>query len=82
MKIKWNGCKNHIALAEFNTGLSVITTLMEEDGKVRTSMLARTENSDKVRDEAFKMLAGAVIQEKLAQKQHNRDLEKCNWQIA
>lgn len=68
--------QNHIALAEFNTGLSVITTLMEEDGKVRTSMLARMENSHKVQDEAFKKLTDAVIQEKLAQKQHYRDLEK------
>lgn len=49
---------------------------MEENGKVRTSMLTRMENSHKVRDEIFKMQAGAVIQEKLAQKQHKRDLEK------
>lgn len=68
--------QNHMILGEFKTGLSVITTLMEEDGKVRTSMLARMENSHQVRDEVFKMQAGAVIQEKLAQKQHYRDLEK------
>jgi hypothetical protein len=68
--------QNSMALAEFKTGLSVITTLMEEDGKVRTSMLARMENSHEVRDDVFKMLAGAVIQEKLAQKQHKRDMEK------
>jgi hypothetical protein len=68
--------QNHKALAEFNTGLSVNTTLMEENGKVRTSMLTRMENSHKVRDEIFKVQAEAVIQEKLAQKQHKRDLEK------
>jgi hypothetical protein len=68
--------QNHKALAEFNTGLSVNTTLMEENGKVRTSMLTRMENSHKGRDEIFKMQAAAVIQEKLAQKQHKRDLEK------
>ena len=68
--------QNHMALAEFNTGLSVITTLMEEDGKVRTSILARMENSHKVRDEVFKMQVGTITQEKMAQKQHNRDLEK------
>ena len=68
--------QNNIALVEFNTGLSFITTLMEEDGKVRSSMLSRMENSHKVRDEIFKMQAGAVIQERLAQKQHKRDLEK------
>lgn len=68
--------QNHIALAEVTTKLSVITTLMEENGKVRTSMLARMENSHEVRDEVFKMQVGAVIQEKLDQKQHHRDLEK------
>lgn len=68
--------QNQMALAEFNTGLSVIPKLMEEDGKGRTSILARMENSHKVRDEVFKMQAGAVIEEKLAQKQHHRDLEK------
>jgi len=68
--------QNHIALAETTTKLSVITTLMEENGKGRTSMLARLENSHEVQDEVFKMLTGAVIQEKLAQKQHKRDMEK------
>jgi len=29
-----------------------------------------------LRGEVFKMLAGAIIQEKLAQKQHARDMEK------
>jgi hypothetical protein len=65
-----------MALAEFNTGLSVITTLMEENGKVRTSMLDRMKSSHNSRDKVHEMLAGALIQEKLAQKQHNRDLEK------
>lgn len=68
--------QNHIALAEVTTKLSVITTLMEENGKVRTSTLARMEKSHEVRDEVFKMQVGAVIQEKLAQKQHRRDMEK------
>ena len=68
--------QNHIALAETTTKLSIITTLMEEEGKVRTSMLARMKNSHEVLDEVFKMRDEAVIQEKLAQKQHHRELEK------
>jgi hypothetical protein len=68
--------QNQMTLAEHNTGLAVITTLMEENGKVRISALTRMEQSHMVRDEIFKMHTEALIQEKQAQKQHKRDLEK------
>jgi hypothetical protein len=49
---------------------------MDEDNKRRASMLAGMAERSQLRGEVFKMLAGAIIQEKLAQKQHARDMEK------
>lgn len=71
-----NERENKIALADFNSKLAVTTTLMEENCNMRASMIARIENSHKVRDDIYKKQIEAVIQEKLAQKQHKRDLEK------
>lgn len=71
--------QNKMAFAEFTTGLSVVTMLMEEDSKVRTSILARMANSHAVREEKSKMLYEAVIHEKRVQKQHLRDLEKMQF---
>ncbi len=68
--------QNHKDLALFNTGLSVIPKLMEEYSKVRTSTFARQQNSSEVLDDVFKKLAEDVTKEKLAKKQHIRDLDK------
>lgn len=68
--------QNHKAIAEFNTELSIISKLMEEDGKGRTSILARMECSHKDQDKTLYMLRESFVQDRLAKKQHNRNLEK------
>lgn len=49
--------------------------LLDEDNRCRASLHLQIEERSKLRGEVFKMLADAVIQEKLAQRQHARDLE-------
>ena len=68
--------QNDLALVKTNAQLSIPLKLMEEDGKVRTSMLDRMKDSHNSRDKVHEKLADAVIQEKQAQNKHKRDLEK------
>ena len=55
--------------------VSATKTLLEEDTKRRASLVQQIEQRGALRSEVFKMLAGAIIQEKLAQRQHKRDME-------
>jgi hypothetical protein len=70
--------QNRLTLAGFDSGVLATHKMMDEDNNRRASMLAQMENRTQLRGEVFKMLAGAIVQEKLAQKQHARDLEKMN----
>lgn len=57
---------------------AVISTqkLIDEGTATRAHLMRQIEERGKLRGDVFKMLAGAVIQEKLAQRQHARDMEK------
>jgi hypothetical protein len=56
----------------------VLTTQksLDEHASTRQHLMRQIEERSKLRGDVFKMLAGAVIQEKLAQRQHARDLQK------
>ena len=75
--------QNQKALAEHNTELSVITKLMEEDSKVRASLLARMENSHKELDKEFNTLCESLIRENQAQRQHKRNVAQLHaeWEM-
>jgi hypothetical protein len=47
-----------------------------EHASTRAHLMRQAEERTKLRSDVFKMLAGAIIQEKLAQRQHARDMEK------
>jgi hypothetical protein len=70
--------ESRMIMAGFESGILATQKMIDEDNKRRASMLEGMETRGKLRGEVFKMLAGAVIQEKLAQKQHARDVEKLN----
>lgn len=53
--------------------VSTVQKLMDEDAKRRASLNQQFEQRSQLRAEVFKMLASAVIQEKLAQRQHQRE---------
>jgi hypothetical protein len=57
---------------------ALLTTqkILDEQTESRAHLMRQLEERSKLRNDVFKMLAGAVIQEKLAQRQHARDLAK------
>ncbi len=57
---------------------AVISTqkLIDEGTASRAHLMRQIEERGKLRGDVVKMLAGAVIQEKLAQRQHVRDMQK------
>jgi hypothetical protein len=71
--------KLSIVQAGFQSMLELVHKSAEEDNKKRDSLHRQLETRTQLRSEVFKMLAGAVIQEKLAQKQHRRDQEARTW---
>lgn len=75
--------QNHKAIAEFNTELSIIPKLMEEDGKGRTSILARMECSHKDQDKTLYMLRESFVQDRLAKRQHDRQIAQLHaeWEL-
>lgn len=72
--------RNSILKSGFDLSISTIQNIMGEDTAKRTSLTKQFEERSRLRGDVFKMLAGAIIQEKLAQKQHQRDLEKMEKQ--
>jgi len=68
--------EHRMSIAGFESGILATQKIMDEDNNRRASMLAGMAERSQLRGEVFKMLAGAIIQEKLAQKQHARDMEK------
>ena len=50
--------------------------VLDEHTSTRQHLMRQIEERSKIRGDVFKMLAGAVIQEKLAQRQHTRDMER------
>jgi hypothetical protein len=60
----------------FDSGILTIHKMMDEDTARRASLTKQFEDRSQLRGDVFKMLAGAIIQEKLAQRQHKRDLER------
>jgi hypothetical protein len=68
--------RNHIARAGVDSGILATHKLIDEDTGRRQSLMRQIEARSQLRGDVFKMLAGAVIQEKLAQKQHLREMGK------
>lgn len=56
--------------------IDTTSKIQDERGSTRQHLMRQFEERSKLRGDVFKMLAGAVIQEKLAQKQHARDMER------
>ena len=71
---------NRARLMGVELGIATVQKLMDEDTKRRASLNQQFEQRSNLRSEVFKMLAGAVIQEKLAQRQHQRDMEMATHQ--
>jgi hypothetical protein len=53
---------------------------IDEGTATRAHLMRQIEARSQIRGDVFKMLAGAVIQEKIAQKQHARDMEKMKFE--
>ena len=68
--------EHRLTIAGFESGILATQKIMDEDNNRRASLLKQIEERSQLRGEVTKMLMGAIIQEKLAQKQHKRDLEK------
>ena len=68
--------EHRMTMAGFESGILATQKIMDEDNKRRENLLATIGARSQLRGEVTKMLAGAIIQEKLAQKQHARDMEK------
>lgn len=73
---------NHITRAGVDSGILATHKIIDEDTGRRQSLMRQMEARSQLRGEVFKMLAGAIIQEKLAQKQHVRDMEKLEKESA
>lgn len=73
--------KHSMLKAGFDSMLQLLQKTAEDDTKKRESLHRQLENRTQTRNEIFKMLAGAVIQEKLAQMQHERDKENRVWDM-
>lgn len=67
---------NHLTKAGGDSGILATHKIIDEDVSRRQSLMRQMEARTQLRGEVFKMIAGAVIQEKLAQKQHLRDMER------
>jgi hypothetical protein len=65
-------------LRTMSAGAALLTTqkILDEQTESRAHFMRQLEERSKLRNDVFKTLAGAVIQEKLAQRQHARDMEK------
>ena len=74
MERKQVDLQNQKAIAESNTEHSIITKLMEEDGKVRTSILNRMESSHKELGKTLSILRESFMQDKLSKRQHDRHI--------
>lgn len=68
--------RNHIARAGVDSGVLATHKLIDEDTARRQSLMRVIEARSLLRGDITKMMAGAVIQEKFAQRQHKRDMEK------
>lgn len=68
--------RGQIARAGFDSGILAVHRTIEEDNKKRTTLIAQTEARSALRARVQEKLIDAVITEKLAQKQHARDMEK------
>jgi hypothetical protein len=68
--------QNHVSKIGVDSGVLAVQKLIDQDNSKRASLLDQIEARSNLRGEVFKMLSGAIIQEKLAQKQHARDMEK------
>ena len=68
--------ENRLTVSGFESLILSTQKIMDEDNNRRASLLKQLEERSQLRGEVTKMLMGAIIQEKLAQKQHKRDLEK------
>jgi hypothetical protein len=67
--------ENRARMAGIESNLLAVHKILDEDNNRRASLHRQLEDRSKLRGEVFKMLAGAVIQEKLAQRQHEREKE-------
>lgn len=71
--------KGSIYKAGFDLMADLVRKTAEEDEQRRKHTQEQFTIRANLRADVFKMLAGAVIQEKLAQKQHERDKENRVW---
>jgi hypothetical protein len=68
--------RGQIAKAGFDSGVLAVHTTIAEDNKKRTTLIAQMEARTALRSRVQEKLIDAVIKEKLAQKQHARDMER------
>lgn len=73
--------KGSIFKAGFDLMADLVKKSADEDEQRRKHTQEQLTIRTNLRADVFKMLAGAVIQEKLAQKQHERDKENKVWAI-
>ena len=74
--------QNHVSKIGVDSGVLAVQKLIDQDNSKRASLMDQIEARANLRGEVFKMLSGAIIQEKLAQKQHARDMEKLEKESA
>lgn len=68
--------KNQLAKAGFDSGVLAVHKTIDEDSKKRNTLIAQMEARTVLRSAVQEKLIDAVIKEKLAQKQHARDMER------
>ena len=68
--------RNQITKAGFDSGVLAVHKTIEEDNKKRNTLIAQIEARTALRSRVQEKLIDAVIKEKLAQKQHARDMER------
>lgn len=72
---KHHALQQRLLASGFSTGALASRPLIDDERHQRKLLLEQMAVRSQLRSEVFKKLADAVIQEKLAQKQHARDLE-------
>jgi hypothetical protein len=70
--------QNQVSLSAFNSGISAVHKLMDENNKKRESLLKRREDRNIIRGRCQELVMETVANELLAKNQHARELEKMN----
>lgn len=68
--------RGQIAKSGFDSGVLAVHKTIEEDNKKRDTLIAQIEARTALRSRVQEKIIDAMIKEKLAQKQHSRDMER------